>query len=80
MPTTGPRLPLARPHPAGKNLAKRSGQEAMPLLLKLFNRQTIRKSQKENTDVIFSSEFDEQTNVLLRNEFGCVAAVALVLS
>jgi hypothetical protein len=52
----------------------------MPFLLKLFNRQTIGKSEKENTDVVFSSELDEQTDILLSNEFRFVAAVALVLS
>ncbi len=54
--------------------------KAVPFFLELLNRQTIRQSKQKDADVVLSGKLDEQTNVLLSDELGFVAAVALILS
>src|SRR5439155_24385068 len=76
VPIPTPRLTLTRPHSRWEPPLEESRQKGMPLFLKLFHGQAIRRRNDQFFHIVFSMLSDVTKNIHFRRQ----AAVSIVLS
>ncbi len=82
MPKSRVRLPFARPHSRRKHFLEHACLKTVPLLLKVFNRETIGKREKKDANVVFSNELNKQPDVFFCYELrlSFAPSIAVILS